>query len=398
MFWITTALITLLGAAWMLRVLLLADTHEQDTETGELRIYRDQLNELENDLERGLLTQSEAEASRLEVKRRLLRAADKTSAAPRMGAPSRISAALLLAITAAGSYALYMYLGAPGLPDQPRADRLAAATQAMQNRPDQLTAEAQFGTAPSEIPEDHSALLDQLWEVLQSNRGNEQGFRLYIVQNLRIERYAEAYRAQQLFIEKQGDAATGANFTDLSEYMIFAAGGFVSPEAEANLVEALKRDPADPRARYFSGLMALQNGRPDFTFTLWQALENEGHRDSYWMQDVSARLPIVADLAGARYEPPEFRGPSQGDIADAQDMNPEDRQEMIQGMVASLAERLTQDGGSVAEWARLIRAYGVLGQVGNAASAWENAQEAYADDPLALRALREAARDAEVSQ
>jgi cytochrome c-type biogenesis protein CcmH len=43
-------------------------------------------------------------------------------------------------------------------------------------------------------------------------------------------------------------------------------------------------------------------------------------------------------------------------------MSPEERQAMIEGMVARLEDRLTSDGGTPEEWLRLINAYVQLGR------------------------------------
>ena len=54
-------------------------------------------------------------------------------------------------------------------------------------------------------------------------------------------------------------------------------------------------------------------------------------------------------------------GPSADDVAAASEMTPEQRAEMVRGMVERLAERLKQDGSDVEGWLRLVRAYMVLG-------------------------------------
>ena len=48
-------------------------------------------------------------------------------------------------------------------------------------------------------------------------------------------------------------------------------------------------------------------------------------------------------------------------------MTPDQRNEMIAGMVSRLAERLKVEGGDVAGWLRLVRAYVVLGDRDKAA-------------------------------
>jgi len=310
MFWITAFLITAIAALWLTRSLWRAKPIDAVGAESEVSIYRDQLKELESDIARGLLSEADAEASRLEVQRRLLRAADTEQSTPASSASQPIVAFGLACVLGACSFAVYAYLGAPDYPDQPRQARLDAAMAAMQNRAAQDDAEKQFGLPAAEADADQLALLAQLKDVLDSGRGNEEGFRLYVSQNLRIGQYREAHQMQARLVALLGDSAKGSDFADLAEYMVFAAGGYVSPEAEDSLVSALKLEPRNPKARYFSGLMAFQNGRPDYTFKLWQALEREAHPESYWMQDIKERLPIVASLSGDRYEPP-LPGPSQ---------------------------------------------------------------------------------------
>jgi cytochrome c-type biogenesis protein CcmH len=77
-------------------------------------------------------------------------------------------------------------------------------------------------------------------------------------------------------------------------------------------------------------------------------------------------------------------------------MTPEDRQAMIGGMVAGLADRLANDGGTAADWARLITAYGVLGETDNARAIWVEAADVFGANAEAMAILTQAARDAGV--
>ena len=67
---------------------------------------------------------------------------------------------------------------------------------------------------------------------------------------------------------------------------------------------------------------------------------------------------------------------------------------MIRGMVARLAERLAQKGGSAEEWTRLVRSYSVLNEPDKARDALASARKALAGDPNALASLDGAAKDA----
>lgn len=396
-FWIATGIMTLIAAAWMTRALWRQQSVEDVGVNSELDIYRDQLRELDSDVARGLLSAQEASASKIEIQRRLLRAADQNQKTAQTGKAQPLVAGVIALVLAAASFATYLALGSPDYPDQPRQARLDAAMANMQNRPLQAAAEARFPQIPLEATAEHVALLSQLRDVLDSGRGNEEGYRLYIEQNLQIARYKEAYTMQVRLIDELDNRASSEDFGNLAEYMVFAASGYVSPEAEAALVEALRKNANNPKARYFSGLVAFQNGRPDFTLSLWAALQREGHGDTYWMQDINERISIAATLAGVRYEPP-LRGPSQDQINAAQQMTPEDRAAMIETMVEGLAERLEEGDGTIEEWMRLIRAYGVLGRTADASDTWAKARALFSDDPASLARLRDAARDAEVAQ
>ena len=106
----------------------------------------------------------------------------------------------------------------------------------------------------------------------------------------------------------------------------------------------------------------------------------------------------AAARAGVEYSLPEVKGPGMADMAAAQDMSPEDRQAMIGGMVAQLADRLGSQGGPASEWARLITAYGVLGETEKAGTVWAEAQTTFADDSIAMQVLETAAQSAGVAE
>jgi cytochrome c-type biogenesis protein CcmH len=86
---------------------------------------------------------------------------------------------------------------------------------------------------------------------------------------------------------------------------------------------------------------------------------------------------------------PAARGPRQEDVAAASALSPDQRNQMIQGMVDQLATRLHQDGSDVDGWLRLLRAYMVLGDRDKAKAAVAEARGALAREPAKLRLLDE---------
>src|SRR3954447_14182959 len=88
----------------------------------ELAVYRDQLEEIARDRAAGLIGETEAEAARIEVSRRLLAAAgaDDGKAEPSSSLWRRRATALAaLIILPAGATAIYLALGSPSLPGEP---------------------------------------------------------------------------------------------------------------------------------------------------------------------------------------------------------------------------------------------------------------------------------------
>jgi cytochrome c-type biogenesis protein CcmH len=80
-------------------------------------------------------------------------------------------------------------------------------------------------------------------------------------------------------------------------------------------------------------------------------------------------------------------GPSAADVAAAGSMSEKDRNDMIRGMVAQLAGKLKENGGDLAGWQRLLRAYMVLGERDKAHAAAADAKKALANDPEKLRRI-----------
>jgi cytochrome c-type biogenesis protein CcmH len=99
--------------------------------------------------------------------------------------------------------------------------------------------------------------------------------------------------------------------------------------------------------------------------------------------------PTVASNAAAIAP----RGPSGSDMAAAAQMAPAERNGMIEGMVARLAQRMADNGSDVDGWLRLIKAYSVLGERDKALTAAANARNALAGNSDNLRRISELAKE-----
>ncbi|MCG7574467.1 c-type cytochrome biogenesis protein CcmI [Phaeobacter sp. CNT1-3] len=406
-FWIITAALALGVSLLMAIALLRGRTGAEPPAAYDLKVYRAQLAEVDKDMARGVINAEDGERTKAEISRRILsadaqlRTGGETGGQPAMA--GKVVAVATTVFVVGGAFVLYNDLGAPHVPDLALKDRLAMADDIRRNRPSQEEVEARTTpTAPAtEISEEYKQLMTQLRAAVVERPNDLQGLRLLTRNEAALGNFVAARKAQEQVVAVLGNDAQVEDLIDLADLMVLAAGGFVSPEAERVLGRILKADGQNPIARYYMGLMFAQVGRPDGAFRIWSTLLKEGPADAPWIAPIRGQIETAAQQAGIRYELPPLNaapGPDADQIRAAQDMSVEERNEMIRGMVAGLADRLATDGGTPEEWARLISAYGVLDEVGQAQAIYTEALQVFAASPEALRLIEAAAENAGLRQ
>jgi cytochrome c-type biogenesis protein CcmH len=325
----------------------------------DVLVYRDQLEEIGRDRAAGSIGDAEAEAARVEVSRRLLAAADRTAnelpVFSRWGARAVVIAALV--ILPAGTAALYLALGSPSLPGQPLRARLGP-----------------LGTPPV------TRLVAQIEEHLGREPKDGRGWEVLAPVYMQLGRFEDAIKAWRNAITYNG--STAEREANLGEALITVANGIVTAEAKKAFERAVALDASDAKSRYFLGLSAEQDGRHAEAAAIWRALLATAPPGAPWAPFVRNALAQIDSSPDANS--PE---PSADDIAAAADLNSEQRQQMITGMVERLAARLQNDGGDIEGWLRLVRAYTVLGEREKARSAAAAARRAIGDNTENLRRL-----------
>ncbi len=411
-FWVPAVGLVAASGAVLLAALRRGGPQGAGAEAADIRVYKDQLAEVARDLERGTIDADEGARLRAEVARRLL-GADRVLPAPTEAITGGVAPAALVAGVLAACVAGYFWLGAPGYPDLPIAARLDRATEFYNSRPTQEAAEAAAGLTGS-LPQsdEEAALLTRLRAAVAARPDDLPGHQLLARTEMSVGNYRGARQAYQRVIELTGAQATPADHAALAEVMIMAAGGTVTPQAEAELVTVLKADPRNAVARFYSGVMLAQVGRPDKAFALWRPLLEESTPQDPWYEPIRTQIEDMAQAAGIDYvlpeaarpeaalpeaSGPEASGPDAGDIAAAGEMTPEQRQDMIRAMVDGLEARLLAEGGTAEDWAKLVNALGVLGEADRAATAFAAGQKALAGDKAGLFALQQAAQAAGVA-
>jgi cytochrome c-type biogenesis protein CcmH len=329
----------------------------------EEAVYRDQLAEIDRDVAAGLIGVSEAAAARVEIGRRLLAAADGQRDLPvrsNLGL-RRASAIVALVGLPIAAVTFYLSLGSPQLGDFP----LVARTR----------------TADANQPLDN--MVAQVEAHLEKNPTDGRGWTVLAPVLARLGRNVDAVRAYRNSITYAGDGAERR--ADLGEALAIAAGGVVTAEAKAEFERAVAQNVGEPRAHYYLGLAAEQDGRKADAAAIWHAMLAKAPADAPWRPVVEAAL--------ARVGSPAAPALSNDAMAAAKDMSEADRGAMIRGMVDRLATRLKQNGDDVEGWLRLMRAYMVMGDRDKAATALVEARQAVANDTERLRQLNEGVKN-----
>lgn len=373
--WVVLAILTALAVLSVLVPLTRRNALAAGAEASDVAVYRDQLREIDAELERGIVDRREADAARLEIGRRLLaadRAAQARTATSRP-LPRGLIAAIIVAVPLVG-VGIYLPGGAPGYPDQPLSARM------------QKPAEEQ----------DYAILVARVEEHLAANPRDGQGWEVLAPVYMRLGRFEDAARAWHNAIQFSG--STPAREANFGEALVALDDGMVSGTARSAFDRALRQEPGNAKARFFLAVAAEQDGDTARAAAEWRALLADSPPDAPWRGAVAHRLAalegdadVPIEAAPAPSVPPA--GPAAGDIAAAQDMTPQERSQMISGMVDGLAARLAEDGRDLDGWLRLARAYVVLGTPDRAREALASARRNYPGDAEADARIDAAERE-----
>ena len=357
----------------------------------DLNVYKDQLGEIDRDLERGLLIDAEAEAARVEIQRRMLTAAGPdgagdagTGGAPARQTSNRVIAAALAVLLPAGALGIYFVLGSPDLPDRPFAERnigneiIAREGRLERNEVLQMAA--------------------RLLKRLKKEPGDADGWVLLGRTYLTIDEFDGAIAAYRQAMEASGRQPDYV--ADYAEALVLANEGRIGAEARDLFEDVARARPLNLKARYYLGLDMAQQGNLEGALQAWTDLAALSSPGAPWLEPVNQQIARAAqDLGvdpGTVTPSPETRelvknmpatpalaaspaaspapgpaqpGPSAEDVKAAAQMPAGDRQQMIRSMVQRLADRLEDEPDDLEGWQRLARAYEVLGETAKARDA-----------------------------
>jgi cytochrome c-type biogenesis protein CcmH len=347
-----SALLTLLVMAWLVRPLLRKPTGNGiSSEKLNAAIHRDQLQALEADLARGVISQQDFETTRDELQLRLLDDTESFEASPKnrttgFWTPKRTSVAvgLSLPVLALG---LYLQLGTPEA-----INPIAAAN----NNDHQM-----------------KEMIDNLAERLKANPNDPKGWAMLARSYKAVGRFEEA---QQAF-EKAGDIVkTDPDLlVDHAELIAILAGNKLEGQPQQMIEEALRLNPEHPMGLMMSGVAAYQNADYKGAVTRWEKLLGMLPPDSPDAQQMLANIDDARAKGGlmateSNKLPPIPAGAAAG-------MTPD----KINDMVDRLAARLKDNPDDLAGWARLARAYKVQNRLDEAIAAYAKTGKLLDTDP-----------------
>jgi|HubBroStandDraft_4_1064222.scaffolds.fasta_scaffold98733_1 cytochrome c-type biogenesis protein CcmH len=335
----------------------------------DLAVYRDQLEEIERDRADGRIGHDEFDAARVEVSRRLLAAANAEGQAPAAtgDVTRRRITAMGAAVIAIPLIAVLLYglLGSPDLPGR--------SIAALSN---------------DEHANSIAGIIARIEAHLEEEPSDGRGWEVVAPVYMKLERYDDAVKARRNALNLLG--ATPAREVDLGEALTAAAGGVVTAEAKDAFDRAIAGDGDSFKAMFYLGLAAQQDGKSGEAVRIWRDLIGKSPPDAPWLtvvRESMARVEGTEVPQGPVVSAAPARGPTAQDVAAADKMTADERNQFIRDRVESLAVRLRQDGSDIEGWLRLLNAYKVLGDRDKAKAAADEARKALAREPDKLRQL-----------
>jgi cytochrome c-type biogenesis protein CcmH len=371
-FWILVAIMTAAVAAVLLLPLLRRPVVAADDAGHDVEVYRDQLEELRRDEATGLIGATEAELARAEVARRLI-AASKAEAKGRVSPAerrNRLAQAFVILLLPAIGLCLYIATGRPDLPAQPLAERLANPGN------------------------DISVLIAKAENHLARNPDDGAGWDLLAPIYYRSGRVEDSANAFSQAIRLLGP--TPERLDGYAETLIAQSNGIVTAEARARLEQSLALKADNPRAEYYLALALEQEGKRAEARAAFEAMVKEAPADAPWLPLVNRHIAGLAGGEGGAVAG-TLGNPTADDVAAAQDLSAGDRQQMIAGMVESLAAKLQENPDNIEGWTRIIRSYVVLDQRPKAEAALQTALKTFPADSDNGKQLLALARDLSIS-
>lgn len=286
LFWLICAVFIVIALAFILPTALQKNenTHRKlagDRKQANVAVYRDQLSELEGDLQNGIIGKDQYARDRDEIERRLLEdtatvtaAKQKTVAAPRANRNTAYALAVSLPLVAVLFYLKVGNLQAIADPQSAGATPVAASGQRTQ---------AQI-----------EASVAALAKRLQTNPSDTEGWIMLARSYASMERFGEAAGAYAKATQLKPDDAN--LWTDYAFVSAMAAGQRLDGHPTELINQALKIDPENPKALQLAGSAAFQAKDYNKAVEYWQRVLKQAPPGSELAKLIGERIEEAKSL------------------------------------------------------------------------------------------------------
>ncbi|HKO99681.1 MAG TPA: c-type cytochrome biogenesis protein CcmI [Pyrinomonadaceae bacterium] len=296
LFWLTCAAFVAVALAFVVPPLLAPSRKDQpdDNEEANVEVYRDQISELEADLQNGIISQEQYQQDRDEIERRLL--ADVAA-----GSKQKAKTTTTNTDSRAPAYAIALAmpvisLGAYFLVGNPAA--MTGVNTAPVQAPFADNARRD-GPAPPMSQGDIEANVASLAKRMEQNPGDAAGWTMLGRSFLTLQKFDEAAGAYgKAAALKPNDADAWA---DYAFAMGMANGKSLLGQPSDLIKKALALDPENPKGLELAGSAAYEAKNYQEAINFWERLQKKTPGDSELGQALAERIQLAkAGLKGGK--------------------------------------------------------------------------------------------------
>jgi len=297
-FWLIAAVFVAIALAFVLPPLLERGKAEADTGAADanVSVYRDQLAELDADLQNGLIVPEQHRLDREEIERRLLSEVE-IAAKPTAGTanPTTESRGAVYALALGIPVVAILFYFQVGTPAAMSTSGSGPASTVRSAQPSTMSPQATAPDADGPMTEQRiEANIAGLAKRLEANPGDVQGWRTLARSYSMLEKYDESSRAYARAAALKNDDAD--LLADYALALTMARGQQVEGEPLELVKKALKLEPENPKALQLAGGAAFQAKRYKEAIDYWQRVLNKLPPDSELAQALSTKITEAKSL------------------------------------------------------------------------------------------------------
>jgi cytochrome c-type biogenesis protein CcmH len=283
LFWGLTGLLIVAVFVLILPVLLRpvpAATSDHHLEKRD--IFRQQLIEIEQDHQQGVLDTAQFESAKNELKRHMLDVLGKQSVVVSNNTTDKRLALLLVVLLPLTAIFLYLKLGNPAAINMPvMTSDIAGVSEARQHH---------------NMAGDMAPLLDSLKRKLEKTPSDGAGWALLARSYVELGLHAESIPAYEKAMRLMNDDAQ--LLVDYADALAVVNGHHLAGTPEALVNQALKLEPNHPKALMLAATAAFDKKDYKAAIKIWQKLQQTLPSDSEFLADVNASIHEATVLLG----------------------------------------------------------------------------------------------------